>query len=349
MRPEPVHTTPAGVQAFLPGQWIPLLGLALLLLGRPVQAQNIIHGQIAHDSVWTEAQAPYILTGEVELSPDTALSIQPRATVRFEPGARLLVHGRLVADKAVFDGLEDLANREMIVYRSGSKGYLRHCILENLELNLETSDVAVTNNMIANRNGSGITVTRQAAPFISRNDFQHNSYFAVYKAGRRRIHAPGNYWGASDGPAGAGPGRGNTVNDRVDFRPFATEENGAHVLLKQYRLDRRECRPGDRLNLEFTLFNFNAFEHDMILGASLRREGQEPVHSAQDDLEVRVVPGLNVFTRPFRVPDNLPEGRYDVLWGVMKDDLSTYFALKKEFGALTVSPPENRRNGLKQR
>ena len=315
----------------------------LVLLGLPgtVAARYPVHGTIAGDANWSEDQGPYLLTGTIELAPDAVLHIAPRVTVQFQAAARLVVHGRLVAEKAHFDGRQDLANREKIVYRPGSTGYVRHCILENLELNLETSDVAVTDNLIANHNGSGITVDRQAAPFIARNDFQNNSYFAVYKAGRRRLNAPDNYWGAADGPGGRGPGRGDAVNEQVDFRPFATVANGAHVLLKAYHPDRRQCRPGDQLRLEFTLFNFNAFAHDLILGASLHREGYRPVHSAQDDLKVRVEPGMNVFTRPFRLPKRLPEGHYDILWGVMKEDLSSYLVLKNEFDALTVTPPGN--------
>ena len=313
--------------------------LVLLSLSGPVEARYFIHGDIDQDTVWTEARTPYLLTGTIELSPDARLRIAPRVTVRFQPGARLVVRGRLVVEKAHFDGREDLANREMIVYRPGSTGYVRHCILENLELALETSDVAVTNNLVANRNGSGITVARQAAPFIARNDFQRNSYFAVYKSGRRHLNAPGNYWGAADGPGGVGPGRGDAVNAQVDFRPFATAANGEHVLLKHHRLDRRECRPGDQLNLEFTLFNFNTFAHDLILGATLHREGRQPFHSVEDDLKVRVQPGVNVFTRPFRLPKRLPAGRYDILWGVMKNDLSTYLVLKNEIDALMITPP----------
>ncbi|MDJ0883251.1 MAG: right-handed parallel beta-helix repeat-containing protein, partial [Desulfobacterales bacterium] len=299
--------------------------LALLLLGLPgaVEARQFIHGNLSGETVWTEDKAPYLLTGAIELAPDATLHIEPRVTVRFQAEARLLIKGRLVAEKAHFDGREELSNREMIVYHPGSTGYLRHCILENVELNLDTSDVAVTDCLITNRNGSGITVARQAAPFIARNDFHNNSYFAVYKAGRRSLNAPDNYWGAADGPGGVGPGGGDAVNAQVDFRPYATAANGEHVLLKNHRLDRRTCRPGDQLQLEFTLFNFNAFAHDLILGASLQQEGRRPVHSAEDDLKVRVKPGENVFTRPFRLPERMPEGRYHILWGVMKNDLST--------------------------
>ncbi len=328
-----------------PGPIRPLecLGAGLLLLlinlAGAAEARHFVHGDITADTVWTASQAPYLLTGTIELAPETRLVIAPRVTVRLQPGARLLIRGRLVAEKVHFDGREDLANSEAIVYRPGSTGYVRHCILENLELALETSDVAVTDNLVANRNGNGITVSRQAAPFIARNDFRHNSYFAVYKAGRKRINAPDNFWGAADGPGGVGPGRGDAVNELVDFQPFAPAANGDHVLLRAHRLDRRECRPGDELKLEFTLYNFNTFAHDLILGASLNREGRTPIHSAQDDLKVRVRPGVNVFTRPFRLPEKLPGGRYDILWGVMKDDLSTYLVLKSEIDALTVIPP----------
>jgi hypothetical protein len=345
VRAEDSHrpTAPALIRRH--GCGLAALVLTLGLLSGITEARTLVRGRIAQDTVWAADRAPYVLVGTVEIAPDAALEIKPRGAVHFQPGARLIVGGRLVAERMAFDGREDLANREMIVFSTGSTGYLRHCIVENLELRLETSDVAVTDNLIANRNGNGVTVTRQAAPFIARNDFQHNSYFAVYKAGRRRLNAPDNYWGAADGPGGAGPGRGDAVNDHVDFRPFAATANGEHVLLKGTRLAPRECRPGERLNLEYTLVNFNAFGHDLILGASLYREDQQAVHNAAGDLKVHLDPGWNTFQRPFQIPDHLPAGRYDILWGVMKSDLSTYLAIKREDGALTVTPPPKRPGG----
>lgn len=314
--------------------------LALLIICGPAEARTIIHASITHDTIWAEGQAPYLLTGMIVVDTNATLRIQPWVTVRFQPGARLVIQGRLTAEKAHFDGWKDLANREMIIFRDGSTGYLRHCILENLELDMESSDVAITRNLIANRNGSGITVARLAAPFISHNDFRHNSYYAVYKAGRRPLNAPDNFWGANDGPGGSGPGQGDAVNRQVDYRPFANAENNDHVLLKNRHLDRRECHPGDRLSLTFTLFNYNAYAHDLILGASLYRQNDAPVHNTPGDLKVRVLPGLNVFERPFSLPDRLPEGRYDIAWGVMKTDLSTYLVFKKESETLEVIPKE---------
>ncbi len=37
----------------------------------------------------------------------------------------------------------------------------------------------------------------------------------------------------------------------------------------------------------------------------------------------------------------MPEGRYHILWGVMKNDLSTYLVLKNEYEALTITSPGN--------
>ncbi len=318
-----------------------LAALVILCLCGPAKARNVINGTISRDTTWTAKEAPYLLTGMIAVTEDAALHIQPWVTVRFMPGARLEVKGRLTGEKVCFDGWQDLANRETIIYRSGSTGYLRRCILENIELNIASSDVAVTRSLIANRNGSGVTVTRRAAPFIAHNDFRHNSYFAVYKAGRQSLNAPDNYWGAADGPGGSGPGQGDAVNVQVEYRPFATAENDDHVLLKHHRLDQRECRQGDRLNLEFTLFNHNTYAHDLILGASLYHPHRKPVHSTPDDLQVRVLPGRNVFKRPFRLPDRIPAGRYDIAWGVMKTDLSTYLVFRKEFDALKVIPAGN--------
>jgi hypothetical protein len=239
--------------------------------------------------------------------------------------------------------MEDLHNREALVFQPGSRGHLAFCVIQNLALQLRTRDAEVTNNVIANRNGSGITVGKGVHPTIRWNDFQGNSYYALYKEGRDVIKAPNNFWGAADGPSGAGPGSGNAVNDPVDFRPFQPSDIGEHIYLVDRQLDHTAIGPGGRLSLTYSMTNLNSYSHGVILGATIYSDPENPIHSQPHDRTVTVEPGSHRFTRAFAIPPNASEGQYDVLWGVMKTDLSAYYALEKDQGLLRVgstpSPP----------
>lgn len=46
--------------------------------------------------------------------------------------------------------------------------------------------------------------------------------YVIHHNGISPLEASGNWWGAADGPSGAGPGSGDAVNDRVSFTPFLT-------------------------------------------------------------------------------------------------------------------------------
>ena len=50
-----------------------------------------------------------------------------------------------------------------------------------------------------------------------------------------RLTATGNWWGAANGPSGAGPGHGDSVSDNVDYDPFLTAPiEGCPTLKVQY-------------------------------------------------------------------------------------------------------------------
>jgi hypothetical protein len=57
-----------------------------------------VSGGIFEDSVWTLAQSPYIVTGNVTLFPGYTLTIEPGVQVRFEDDTSLTIRGALVAE-----------------------------------------------------------------------------------------------------------------------------------------------------------------------------------------------------------------------------------------------------------
>jgi len=202
-----------------------VLGLAATAAARE-EIQGLIEGTVT----WTARQAPYVIVGETVVTGEATLQIAPTVKLVFRPGGRLTVRGRLEMLGATIDGGRAIDNREVIRFESQSSGFIRNSILEDIELQLATPRVAVTHNYIANRNGNGITVDKRVVPFIAHNDFLHNSYFALYKDGADPLPAPDNYWGAPDGPSGAGPGRGDAINARIVYRPFAAAKVGQYGL-----------------------------------------------------------------------------------------------------------------------
>lgn len=302
------------------------------------EAETRLQGHIRQDQIWSEENSPYRLTGTLTISEGATVTIPPGVVVRFDKGSQLVVKGSFTAGETVFDGMQDIHNREMAVFHAGSRGRLTYCIIQNLELQLRTSDATVTNSMISNPNGSGITVGKACFPTIAGNDFRRNSYYAVYNEGKKVIRAPNNYWGAADGPSGAGPGSGDAVNTPVDFMPFQKTDIGEHLFLAERHLDQTTLRPGSRFSLTYVIDNLNSYEHAVILGASIFSNPEKHIHSPANDKKISVKPGRHRFTRSFAIPDNAPEGFYDVLWGVMKTDLTAYYVLKKDPGILHIGP-----------
>jgi hypothetical protein len=297
-----------------------------------------LEGHIRQDQVWAKENSPYRLSGDLTISKGVTVDITPGVVVRFDKGSRLVVQGVITAAKTIFDGLEDIHNREAFLLQPGSRCRLTHCVIQNLELQIRTGDALVLNNAVSNRNGTGITVGKACRPTIRWNDFRRNSYYAVYSEGRDVIKAPNNFWGAANGPSGAGSGNGDAVNPPVDFRPFQPIDIGEHLVLTDRQLDQTALEPGGRFTLTYTIDNLNSYDHQVILGASIIKDPDTYIHSPDHDRNVTVKPGRQVFERSFVIPNKTPEGLYSVLWGVMKTDLSAYYALAKDVALLRIGP-----------
>ena len=324
--------------------WLLLWALSAALLTQ-ARAETRLEGTIAQDQTWESAHGPYRIAGKVRIATGTLVRIEPGVVVHFEKGGHLEVRGTLCAEEAVFYGGADMYNREHLIFHGQSRGRLTRCVVQNLALELRSSRVEVTHSAISNRNGSGITVAKVCQPIITRNDFHGNSYYAVYKEGDDTLRTPRNYWGSLDGPSGAGPGRGDAVNPTIDFMPFERGEIGEHLVLVNKWMAYRSIRPGDRLTLTYGIANLNSFAHTVILGASIYHDPARHIHSPAQDLAVTVEPGYHEFSRGFALPETLSEGDYTLLWGVMKADLTAYYALEEDparlhIGGTPTAPPD---------
>jgi parallel beta-helix repeat protein len=84
------------------------------------------------------------------------------------------------------------------------------------------STTTISNNIISNQ-GTGIHCVA-GDPIIHYNNIEGNGYGAR-NLGSEEINATLNWWGALNGPSGAGPGSGDKVSEHIDYDPWLTEPN----------------------------------------------------------------------------------------------------------------------------
>lgn len=88
-----------------------------------------------------------------------------------------------------------------------------------------TIDANVVRNMITSPlgGGSGIVLTLSSSAEIHNNNLENNA-FGLSVLGST-ANATNNWWGAANGPSGAGGGSGNSISAGVPFSPFLTAPN----------------------------------------------------------------------------------------------------------------------------
>ena len=57
-----------------------------------------VAGSIGSDTIWSRADSPYEVTGNVTVTPAATLTIEPGVVVQFRPNTGLTINGRLLAD-----------------------------------------------------------------------------------------------------------------------------------------------------------------------------------------------------------------------------------------------------------
>ncbi|MFQ5602675.1 MAG: right-handed parallel beta-helix repeat-containing protein [bacterium] len=80
------------------------------------------------------------------------------------------------------------------------------------------------NNIIYDNTNNGLTVLDETSTGVTvhNNEFCNNTIYAIENKGSTTIDATLNWWGAADGPDGAGSGSGDSVSVGVDFSSFVT-------------------------------------------------------------------------------------------------------------------------------
>ena len=65
-----------------------------------------VAGSLTADTVWTKAESPYEVTGDVTVEPGVTLQIEPGVVVEFQQNTGITVRGRLVAEGSPFDRIQ---------------------------------------------------------------------------------------------------------------------------------------------------------------------------------------------------------------------------------------------------
>ena len=195
-------------------------------------------GAISRDSFLILGHSPYVVEREVTIDGGATLFVQPGVTLRFNPGASIVVRNGGVDARGTAEGwitftsagASPVPGAFPAVVRFDKGGgavpsFFRYCILELAETALEIASGApeIDRCLIARNAQAGIKVTQEGAPSITfstftqnagtgalvvlgaarprvnRNNFQEN-HFAVQSHSTIYIDARENWWGASPPP-----------------------------------------------------------------------------------------------------------------------------------------------------
>ena len=118
------------------------------------------------------------------------------------------------------------------IYNNDYGVFFEHVTVFDIDLNdMHDKDYAihlfesfgeVDDNTIYDNTTRGIIVTDEnsTGTTINGNEFCNNANYALENMGTTTMNATANWWGASNGPGGAGPGAGDSVSVGVDFASF---------------------------------------------------------------------------------------------------------------------------------
>jgi hypothetical protein len=306
------------------------------LSSTPALSQTHIEGVLNGNVKWTENESPYILSGKVFVEKGALLTIERNVAVIFTRQAQFIIRGRIEAYRFFLNGHHDAYNDEHLTFSSGSSGNITKCAFLDINIDIDSSNISLTSSVVSNRNGTGITVGKDAFPYLADNVFHDNSYFAVYRKGKKPLNVLHCFWGSNTGPSGSGKGKGDAVNLYVQYQPFKEKEDKNFLILSSNNINAKKASSGEIIELKYMICNLNTFNHKVILGASLFGADKKAYNHPASDIRTIISPGFHEYTRNFVIPFSTPNGIYDVYWGVMKNNLSAYFSLFKQRKVLVV-------------
>lgn len=167
-----------------------ILGFQAVFLATPIYTVTAtdVSGVISEDITWTMADSPYIITDDVIVKENAALTIQPGVEVKFDGNHSLTVYGSLHAEGTSSNKILFTSNKPepnpgdwstlRFAGTSGESFLLRHCLIEfaTYGVTVESRQRAVVENSeITNNLNSGIHIFGQCDFLASENVIKFNS------------------------------------------------------------------------------------------------------------------------------------------------------------------------------
>ena len=156
----------------------------LLFVSRPASAANV-SGIIDTDTTWTLSESPYRVVGNIRVSEEATLTIEPGVTVRFQrnvnaaEGSFLLVEGTLnaqgtVDDPIIFTAVDRLSPWGGLLFMDSSKDWddstSSGCILDNCVIEYAGNTTSY---------GAACVQTFSAQPMIRNNTIRYGSSVGI--------------------------------------------------------------------------------------------------------------------------------------------------------------------------
>jgi hypothetical protein len=221
---------------------------------------------ISASQTWPLSAVAYVVTGSVyvEASGTPVLTIPAGVTVKFNSGAELVISynnpGALLASgtsgspilftangstspgfwKGLYIGNKTPATTTQISYATVEYGGWTFWTRGGIHVRsiAPTLDhLTLRNNVVA-----GLSVDL-GAPSVTNCTFLGNSAGLITTAGTSLFNARLNWWGATSGPSGSGPGTGQSISSGVYFDPWLTAAGSSPEYVSSATYSNRKFNP----------------------------------------------------------------------------------------------------------
>jgi len=104
----------------------------------------------------------------------------------------------------------------------------------NTGIHLAGGSPQIINNWLIGDAYSAISCDSGSVPYIYNNAILQNTVYGVVNLDNKvNVNAENNWWGANDGPGGAGTGKGDKVSSNVDFANWLTQFPSIHIVVSR--------------------------------------------------------------------------------------------------------------------
>jgi hypothetical protein len=160
----------------------------------PETITNIFNG------VWnTNNDIPYVIMGDFTLADGVPMTFNPGVTLKFMPGARFQIDGKLVADGTMADPITFTSNQatpapgdwERLYFNNADAGtMLDYCIISyggtnngNLDIRGATAPLSITNSTISFSASNGVYLANNASCSFINNEITDNNDEGIFMNG----------------------------------------------------------------------------------------------------------------------------------------------------------------------